>query len=94
MTQAETWRWGSLWHRAHGTAPLLLQPGPLPLPEDWLSQVAEAKTEPEMAALRRSVTRGSPRGDEEWRQRTALALVLESTLRARGCPRLQMPNKK
>jgi putative transposase len=91
VTQPETWRWGSLWHRTHGTAALLLDDGPISLPKQWLRQVAEAQTESELAAMRRCVTRGSPLGDDEWRQRTAKVLALESTLKPRGRPRLQRP---
>jgi len=91
VNQPESWRWGSLWHRTHGTAPLLLDDGPVPLPADWQKQVARAQSEPELAALRRCLVRGSPLGDNEWRQRTAKALALESTLRPRGRPRVR-PN--
>jgi putative transposase len=86
VSQPETWRWGSLWHRIHKTESLLLDDGPLPLPQGWLEQVAEAQSEAEMEALRRSVIRGSPHGDDAWRQRTAKVLGLESTLRSRGRP--------
>jgi putative transposase len=41
VPQAETWRWGSLWHRVHNTADLLLDPWPLALSAGWLAHVAK-----------------------------------------------------
>jgi putative transposase len=49
--------------------------------------VNEVQTEGELDALRRSVQRGCPFGDEVWQQRTAKQLGLEFTLRPRGRPR-------
>jgi hypothetical protein len=49
--------------------------------------VNEAQTEGELEALRRSVQRACPFGDERWQKRTAERLGLESTLRPRGRPR-------
>ena len=91
VAQAETWRWGSLWHRAHGTAQLLFDDWPIALPENWVGQVGKPQTELELAGLRRCVKRGSPYGTENWRQATAKELGLESTLRSRGRPRLAGP---
>ena len=51
------------------------------------------ETEAELAALRRSVVRGTPFGGEAWQERTAKRLGLESTLRARGRPR-KLPHYK
>jgi len=39
-----------------------------------------------LAALRRSVVRGAPLGEDSWRERTAKRLGLTSTLRPRGRP--------
>ena len=61
--------------------------GPLTLLRDWLRQVQAAETEAELAALRRSLVRGAPLGEEAWQARTAECLSLQSTLRARGRPR-------
>jgi putative transposase len=94
VTEAETWRWGSLWHRVHETGPLLLDDGPLALPTNWVKHVAEPQTELELEALRRAERRGSPHGDEAWRRRTAKALGLKSTLTPRGRPRSEKPDAK
>jgi putative transposase len=40
-----------------------------------------------LAAVRKSVERGSPFGSEAWQKRTARRLGLEFTLRPRGRPR-------
>jgi putative transposase len=87
VRRAETWRWSSLWHRDQGSGPPLLAASPVPLPEDWVRHVNAVETEPELAALRRSVVRGTPYGSVAWQQRTAGRLGLQATLRPRGRPR-------
>ena len=57
-----------------------------PRPSDWLEYVNEPGTAAELEALRRSVVRGAPYGDEAWQRRTAKRLGLEATLRPRGRP--------
>jgi putative transposase len=86
--RAEQWRWGSLWHRVHLSAGNLLHDGPVPLPANWVSYVNRPQTAGELAALRRSVLRGTPFGDPAWQVETAKHLGLEMTLRPRGRPRL------
>jgi putative transposase len=88
---AEAWRWSSLWHRAKGSAARLLDDGPVPPPEGWADVVQQPQTEAELAALRRSVVRGTPFGETGWRQQTAAVLGLESTLRPVGRPRKARP---
>jgi putative transposase len=86
-SRAEQWRWSSLWHREHRAPVDWLSAWPLPLPEDWVAVVNRAETKGELAALRRSVLRGAPFGDEEWQRRTSSELGLESSLRQPGRPR-------
>ena len=86
VEQAEAWRWSSLWHRVHGNEAGLVDDGPLTLPRRWRQHVQSPQTEAELAALRRSVVRGSPFGEGSWQQRTAKRLNLQSTLRPRGRP--------
>ncbi len=86
VTRAEQWRWSSLWHRVRATRVPWWSAGPLPWPEGWLGHVNGAETEAELAALRRSVARGAPLGDESWQAQTAVALGLESALRRQGRP--------
>ena len=85
---AESWRWSSLWHRVNGDAGWLSPwPGRPPGLSAWRSYVNSVQTEGEAAAIRRSVRRGSPFGDDRWSERTAGRLGLESSLRPRGRPR-------
>ena len=86
VQQADAWRWSSLWHRVHGDAAALLDEGPVPLPRDWRRRVESVETEAELAALRRSVVRGAPFGEDSWQEQTAKRLGLQSTLRPRGRP--------
>lgn len=88
VKKAEEWRWSSLSHRLRGAEPKdRLSAWPLSMPRNWVEQVNRPQTEAEVAALRRSVLRGRPYGDEEWEQRTATGLHLESTMRPRGRPK-------
>ena len=51
--------------------------------------VNEAASASELAALRRSVVRGTPYGSPKWTESTARNLGLQSTLRKPGRPRKQ-----
>ncbi len=65
VERAEDWNWGSLWDRVHGLgATGLLSEWPVPVPQDWLERVNAAETEAELEAIRRSVKRGRPLGQE------------------------------
>jgi putative transposase len=91
VRRAQAWRWGSLWHRLQEPKVdrAILRDWPLPVPADWIRQVNRAQTEAELEAVRRSVQRGRPYGDEGWAKRVAARLGLESTFRDRGRPRKQ-----
>ena len=88
VARAEEWRWGSLWRRVCGKPSdrKWLSKWPLPLPRGWKDLVNQPQTEAELEAIRRSVARGQPFGDDAWRKRTAADLGLESTMRSRGRP--------
>lgn len=88
VTRAEDWRWSSLWRRVHGTSKdrAWLGAWPLAKPRDWAERVNRPQTAAELEAIRRSVARGQPYGDECWVRQTAGQLGLESTLRPRGRP--------
>ena len=62
---------------------------PVDVPADWIAWVNRAETASELEALRSSVKRGKPYGDEGWQKRTARKLGLESALRPRGRQRLR-----
>ena len=88
VSQAQDWRWSSLWRRAYGIPEdrRWLSKWPLPQPRAWTDLVNQPQTEGELEAIRRSVTRSQPYGTEDWVQTTAKDLGLESTLRSRGRP--------
>jgi REP-associated tyrosine transposase len=89
VRRAESWRWGSLWRRQRGSSDerSMLADWPLPRPASWLQYVHQPQSEAEVQAIRQSVARGQPFGDDVWVQRTAKSLGLESTLRRRGRPK-------
>ena len=74
--------------------PKLLSAWQIPRLPNWVRRVNEPLTEKEIDAVRWSLKRGSPFGDETWVESTALRLNLESTLRPRGRPQVRnLPNK-
>lgn len=86
--RAEEWRWGSLAARADAErAGLLCDGWPVARPQTWVAMVNRPESEAELEALRRCVQRGNPFGGEAWTAKTAAAMGLESTLRARGRPK-------
>jgi putative transposase len=90
VKKAEDWLWSSLNHRLRGTVPLdRLSPWPVRMPRDWVGHVNKPQTDAEVEAVRRSVLRGRPYGDDEWEQRAAKELHLEFTMRERGRPKKQ-----
>ena len=65
----------------------LLHACPVPRPANWLTRVNQAESKPELAAIQKSVKRGTPYGGDSWVRRTAGRLGLGHTLRERGRPR-------
>jgi putative transposase len=95
VARAEEWPWGSLHRRINGSddEQALLADSPVPLGRKWVEYVNQAETEAELAALRRSVTRGQPFGGDAWCAKVAKQLGLEHTYRPRGRPRKSQPKK-
>ena len=87
--RAEEWRWGSLYRWLRGSAEdrALLATWPRPRKASWVEHVNAPQTEAELAAVRSSVQRGSPFGNDAWTERTIRRLGLESTIRAQGRPK-------
>jgi len=98
VRRAEDWRYGSLWRwvQASEPTPALLSPWPVPRLPNWIARVNEPMSKAELAAVRLSIQRGRPFGDERWTASTATRLKLTSTLRPRGRPQVREPglNKK
>lgn len=86
VRRAARWRWSSLGQTAFGLPGPPLEQGPVAKPNDWQAWVDAAETEAELTALRRSVVRGVPYGDESWQKQTAKRLGLESSMRPVGRP--------
>ena len=89
VRRAEEWRWGSLYRWLRGSAEdrALLAAWPRPRKASWVEHVNAPQTEAELAAVRSSVQRGSPFGNDAWTERTIRRLELESTIRAQGRPK-------
>jgi hypothetical protein len=89
VRRAEDWRWGSLnrWLHKPERDPPLVSPWPLARPPRWAERVNQPLTGAELHAVRTSVNRGTPFGDQTWVQRIAQELNLQSTLRPRGRPK-------
>jgi putative transposase len=89
VKRADDWRWSSLYRRVRapvGDSPWLAA-WPLERPTDWAKVVNAAQTEDELAALRRSVSRGCPYGGASWSDKMVRRLGLETTLRPQGRPK-------
>ena len=89
VDRAEDWQWSSLWRRAQGAAKLTtwLSTWPVERPPDWVARVNRPQTATELEALRLSVQRGRPFGEDGWVRRMAKRFGMESTLRPRGRPK-------
>ncbi len=89
VKRAETWRWGSPWARMNRDATLSqwLRPWPVRCPRNWLADLNRLIGDEAVQQVQQSLQRGVPLGDSSWRNRTAMRLGLETTLRPRGRPR-------
>jgi putative transposase len=85
--RAGQWHWSSDALRQQQIDDLpLLDELPLELPDDWLKIVQSRWEKPDLEAVRTSLRRGRPFGDERWVKATAAKLGLSFTLRPRGRP--------
>ena len=89
VSRAEGWQWSSLWRREQGdgTVTAWLSEWPINQPRDWVARVNRPQMASELEALRVSVQRGRPFGEEGWVRRMAKRFGMESTLRPRGRPK-------
>jgi putative transposase len=91
VTRAEDWVWSSLSGRRAGLPKIDLHPWPVPRPPRWRAYVNRVETEGELEAVRRSVARGQPFGDDGWQRQTVEQLGLQYTVRPHGRPRKPRP---
>ncbi len=87
VQRSQDWEWSSLKPTARSGPEGLLPEGPLAKFRGWTNYVNGVETEAELAALRKSIARGTPYGEGDWQHKTARKLGLESSLRPRGRPR-------
>ena len=89
VSLAEDWASASLSHRLRKDdfAQAVFSQWPVPVPRQWRSHVNQPQAESEVAALRRSVNRGTPLGTPAWTQRIVKQMGLEVTTRPRGRPK-------
>ncbi len=89
VARAEQWRWCSLhrWLYVSSAEKSVLAPRPLARRPGWVDHVNTPQTDAELAAIRQSVKRGCPFGDETWSGKRVKKLGLEITLRPQGRPK-------
>jgi len=93
VERAEAWRWGSLWNWCGGKSKIKLSSWPVKRAAKWVERVNQPLTEKEIVQFQKSLTRNSPFGSEDWVNRIAKKYKLESTLRARGRPKVAQTTK-
>ena len=86
VDDAVAWPWGSLAWRAGSERKTFLADCPVKLPDDWIRWVNAPQTATELAELRAGENRQRPYGTEQWVDRTAAELGLQSSLRPAGRP--------
>ena len=89
VKRAEDWRWSSLYRWLSGTSAEkeLLAAWPIRRSAGWVDHVNSPQRESELAAIRRSVKRGAPLGDDTWSASAIKSLGLEITTRPQGRPK-------
>ncbi len=88
VERAEDWPFSSLrWSLGTEPAPGWMDPSWLKRPAGWLAAVNAQEDEAELSAVQRSLTRGTPFGQDAWVKKVAKLLGLESSLRPRGRPK-------
>ena len=87
VKRAENYRWGSLHNWLGSDSPIELATWPVRRLPRWAQRVNETLTEKEFKAIRNSVGRGKPYGDEKWITKMVKKHGLESTVRPHGRPK-------
>lgn len=104
VARAEDWRWSSALSHIQaaetgtldcsGSDQIRLDALPLRLPTDWRALLNEDPPNDETEAVRRSIEKGVPLGDEDWRETIAARLAVPANPRGRGRPSLPTERKK
>src|SRR6185437_2148673 len=76
VKRADRWRWSSMGARASksGAMKSALGKWPVQMPRDWAERLNTPQDATELAALRHSIERGRPYGDDAWAHKTAKRL--------------------
>ncbi len=95
VSDAQDWKWGSLWRwlQKPEREPKLLSPWPLPRLPNWVARVNQPLAQHELDKVRISAQRGRPLGEDCWVKAIAHRLELESTIRSRGRQRVHPETK-
>jgi putative transposase len=88
VSSAKDWLWSSHRERIGQKPALLVSEPPIALPEQWDKFVDQPFTEKDLAELRKSISRQAPYGARLWQVKICKELGLESTMRAKGRPRV------
>lgn len=92
VERSREWPWGSLAWRSGSRGVDLAEP-PCGLPPQWEAVVDEPMSLEELTAIRTAAARQRPFGPTEWSHDAARACGLESSLRRRGRPRSEQPQR-
>ena len=89
VKKAENWKWSSVWRRENGAIKQkkLLSTWPVSAPRDYLNWLNQTQTEGDEEAIKKSITKGSPYGDDSWVKSVIKRFSLEQTLRKVGRPK-------
>ena len=90
VSRAEDWPWSSLAARGKNCHGVALSTWPVLPPSNWLELVNEVPSDEALQAVRHSIRRHCPFGEQSWTSETAVRLSLEGGLRRTGRPRSKM----
>ena len=84
------WKYSSLYRRYKGTekGKEILSKWPIKKPKDYLTYLTTPESDDELEALRRSVNKGQPFGDDDWMLDMVEKHDLYSTTRSGGRPKI------
>jgi putative transposase len=82
--KAQFWHWTSA---CPTHCDKIISDWPIDRPSNWQSELNRSLPQKKLEAIRQSIRRGRPLGDDKWLTRIVKKLKLEQTLRPRGRPR-------
>jgi putative transposase len=86
VERVQDWQWSSAWHRGNNCGLDLIDPWPVPQPDDWLAVVNDVQNQIHLNGVRDAIARGRPFGDDDWCRQMAAALGLGHTFRPQDRP--------